>query len=380
MSYRIEKIENSAQIKEFHDLPDRIHAGNSSYRPPFRDEVEQVFSREHNERFRKGGICERFLIYREEEPAGRFALFIDPEKDRIYSPHCGGIGFIELKQYPGIVECMTDFAGRWHAERGYPSFRGPINFGENDTYWGILKEGFSEPNVYGMLYHKPWLANKIEENGAGKFDDVYMYRLDLSQNLPERIIAIAGRQLRKESIQLRMVDKKNLERDGEIIRRLYNAAFHNQVIGEREEEFIGITRETIQKMVKKMKPVLIPETSLIAFVDGKPASFLVSVPDMNEISAKTGGRLRWWDLFRFIGFKGRAKRLRPMAFGTHPDFRGMGLEAVIFSEGIRKTRERYPNLQSLEGGFVSEKNWIMRKGLEALGCRIAKTYRVYIWK
>lgn len=380
MDYRIEKIENSVQIKEFHDLPDRIHSGNPVYRPPFRDEVEQVFSEAHNERFRKGGVCERFLIYRGNDTAGRFALFIDPEKDEIYSPPCGGIGFIELTDSPGIVEAMTKFAKQWHREKGYSAFRGPVNFGENDTYWGILKDGFEEPNVYGMLYHKPWLADKIEESGAEKFDDVYMYRLDLSAELPGRIQAIADRLLRKDHIQVRMIDMKNLQQEGETIRQLYNAAFHQQIIEEREEEFIGITRETIQNMVKKMKPVLIPETSLIATVKGEPASFLVSVPDMYEISVKTGGRFRWWDILRFIGFKGRAKRLRPMAFGTHPKYRGMGLEALIFSEGINKTRQRYPNLKSLEGGFVSEKNWIMRRGLEALGCRIAKTYRVYYWE
>jgi hypothetical protein len=80
-----------------------------------------------------------------------------------------------------------------------------------------------------------------------------------------------------------------------------------------------------------------------------------------------------------IGFKKRARKFRPLAFGTDPKFRGKGLEALIFAEGHRWTKKHYPNLKILEGGFVSEKNWIMRRSLEAMGCVIGKTYRVYKW-
>lgn len=122
-----------------------------------------------------------------------------------------------------------------------------------------------------------------------------------------------------------------------------------------------------------------PETSPIAFVNGEPASFLVSVPDLHEISAQTNGKLKWWQFPKLIGFKKRAEKFRPLAFGTDPRFRGRGLEALVFIEGFKWTKENYPNLKVLEGGFVSEKNWIMRRSLEALGCKIAKTYRVYKW-
>jgi hypothetical protein len=42
-------------------------------------------------------------------------------------------------------------------------------------------------------------------------------------------------------------------------------------------------------MVKQLKQIMIPESVLIAFVNGEPASFIVSIPDMNEISAQTKG-------------------------------------------------------------------------------------------
>ncbi|MEX0723223.1 MAG: hypothetical protein WD053_05075 [Gracilimonas sp.] len=379
MSFKIQKIETQKQVEAFHRLPERLYKDHPWYRPPFRFEVENIFDRKKNERFEKDGECERFLIMYKDHVVGRFALFIDPEKDERYVPKLGGIGFIEMENRLGITEQMISFAKQWHQERGYAGFRGPINFGENDTFWGILTNGFQDHNVYGMLYHHVYYEKLIETTGPEKLDDLYMYQLQMNQAQPERLVKITERLKSKNSIEIRPIDKKNLERDGELIRQIYNRAFNHQVVKEREEEFIGITQETIRQMIKKLKPVLMPETSPIAFVNGEPASFLVSVPDLHEISAQTNGKLRWWHFPKLIGFKKRASKFRPLAFGTDPKYRGRGLEALVFIEGFRWTKKHYPNLKVLEGGFVSEKNWIMRRSLEALGCKIAKTYRVYKW-
>ncbi|MFP8487687.1 hypothetical protein ACKGJO_01175 [Gracilimonas sp. Q87] len=379
MSIQIHKVNSKEQIEQFHSFPDRLYKGNKWYRPPFRFEVEKVFDNEKNERFKKGGECERFLVKKKDRVVGRFAVFTDPEKDKVYNPPLGGIGFIDLEKDPAISKEMINFAKVWHKEKGNSGFRGPINFGENDTYWGILIDGFDDHNVYGMLYHHDYYEELIEVTGAEKFDDLYMYHLNMEQPLPERLVKITERLKSQPNVDIRPIDKKNLYRDGELIRTVYNRAFNEQVIEEREEEFIGISEETIHQMIKKLKPVLMPGTSPIAFIDGKPASFLVSVPDLHEISAKTGGTLKWWQLPRLVGFKKRAEKFRPLAFGTDPKYRGRGLEALVFVEGYKWTKQHYPNLKVLEGGFVSEKNWIMRRSLEALGCKIAKTYRVYKW-
>ncbi|MEX2585363.1 MAG: hypothetical protein WD315_03145, partial [Balneolaceae bacterium] len=109
------------------------------------------------------------------------------------------------------------------------------------------------------------------------------------------------------------------------------------------------------------------------------ASFVVCVPDLNEISAETNGRLRWWHLPKLLRFKKRATRLRTVVFGTKPKFRKMGMEALTFVRGVQSTRAAAPTLEYLEGAWVSEKNWLMQRSLEALGCVHHKTHRTYRW-
>jgi len=41
---------------------------------------------------------------------------------------------------------------------------GPINFGENDNFWGLLVEGFVPPS-YGMNYNPPYYQSFLSTMG-----------------------------------------------------------------------------------------------------------------------------------------------------------------------------------------------------------------------
>lgn len=320
------------------------------------------------------------MIYNEKEPVGRFALMNTPESDRALSPAMGGIGFIEFFDDLEIANAMIGFAADWHRERGYSAMRGPINFGKNDSYWGLLVDNFEDPNTYGMMYHPPYYKSLLEKTGAKKIDDQYSYKRSFREPVPERLVRITDRIEQKGSITFRPVDTGNLYRDAEYVRQIHNQAWSSQDISEREEEFSELTRETARNMVDKLKPLLIPESTLLAFVNGEPASFIVSVPDLNEFSGKTGGRLKWWHYPQLYFFKKRATRLRVLAFGTVPRYRKLGIEALIFVRGVQNTHRAAPNLEYLDGGWISEKNWLMQRSVEALGCRHYKTHRTFLWE
>jgi hypothetical protein len=379
MSYIFSRVETEQQIDAFHELPFRIYEDYPRWSPPFRFEIENIFDPEHNDFF-ADGECERYLVRRAGEVVGRFAVMNTPKRDKVLEPTMGGMGFLEMENDQQLAQEIIDFAESWHRDRGYTAMRGPINFGENDTYWGLLVENYDEPPIYGMFYHPPYYKKLIEQTGAQKLDDHWSYKRRFDEPIPERMQRIIDRIASKPSVSLRSIDMKNLERDAEYIREIYNEAWSNQDIDERESEFTELTQKTVRAMVSKLKPVIIPESTLIAFVDDEPASFVVCVPDLNEVSRETKGRLRWWHYPKLFWFKRRAKHLRSLVFGTKPEFRKMGLEALTFTRGIQFTREAVPSLEYLEGAWISEKNWLMQRSLEALGCYHHKTHRTYKWE
>ena len=379
MSFSFERVSSAKQVDAFHQLPFRIYEDYSQWAPPFRFEIENIFDPQKNAFFEKGE-CERYLVKADGRVVARFAVMNTPERDKVLEPTMGGIGFIEMENDPQLAQAMIDFASDWHRKRGYRAMRGPINFGENDTYWGLLVENYEEPPIYGMFFHPPYYKELLEQTGAQKLDDHWSYKRDFDKPIPERMQRITNRIENREDVELRSIDMSNIHRDAEYIRQIYNDAWRDQDISEREEEFTELTRDTMRDMVDKLKPVMIPDSVLIAFVDGKPASFVVCVPDLNEVSKETGGRLRWWHYPKLLWFKRRAKHLRTLVYGTRPEFRKMGLEALTFTRGIQYTHKAAPSLEYLEGAWVSEKNWLMQRSLEALGCHHHKTHRTYKWE
>lgn len=379
MSYRFEKVSKRTQVDLFHNFQNLIYKDYPKWIPPFRFEIENIFDPDKNSFF-QSGECERYLMFDSDEIVARFAVMNQPERDRVLNPKMGGLGFLELINDQNVMNGVIEFASNWHNVRGYSAFRGPVNFGENDNYWGLLVENFDVTPIYGMHYHPPYYKELFERTGAKKLDDHWSYRRDFDQPLPERLIKITNRIEEKLNVEIRPVNFKDPEEDAEAIRKIYNEAWSNQDIIDREQEFTELTRETVFKMVNQLKRVVIPDSVLIASVDGEPASFIVSIPDLNEVSKTTGGRMKWWQIPRLFLLKRHVKRLRNLVFGTLPEYRKKGLEALVFVRGIQMTKKAAPSLDYLEGAWVSEKNWLMQRSLEALGCHHHKTHRTYIWK
>jgi len=372
------KVDSKKEIDQFYDLQFRIYKDYPNWIPPFRFEIENIFNPDQNDFFQHGE-CERYLVLNGKNVVGRFAVMNNRNKDLIYDPPMGGLGFIEMEDEQAIADAIIGFAKKWHKSRGYGAFRGPVNFGENDNYWGLLVENFDEPPIYGMYYHPPYYKEFIENTGAVKLDDHWSYKRPFDQPLPDRLVRITDRIESRSDVKIRPIDSKNMERDGNYMRYIYNESWSNQDIREREEEFTELTEETARRMLRKVKPIMIRDSVLLAFVNGEPASFIVCIPDLNEVSKSTKGQLRWWHIPKLYTLKRKAKHLRTVVYGTLPKYRKMGLEALTFVRGIQMTYNAAPTLEYLEGAWVSEKNWLMQRSLEALGCHHHKTHRTYRW-
>jgi len=378
MGLEIKKVETSQHIRKFHDLPHRLYQGYPNWAPPFEFEVEAVFDAKKNIYFNYGE-CQRYLVLERDRVCGRFAVMHTKDKQNSEDRSSGGIGFIEMENDPSIFNQMLAFSKEWLSHRGINRMQGPVNFGSNDTFWGLLVQNFEEPPIYGMWYHPPYYKELIEATGPAKVDDHFSYKRRFDQPLPERLERIVDRVERNSKVQLRSMTPKTIEDDATFICDIYNKAWSEQDIRDREEEFEPMTTEAVRSMARKLKKVMMPESNYLVFVDNEPASFIASIPDLYELSKELKGRIRWWNIPRVMTFKNRATRLRTLAFGTVPRYRKLGVEALVFVRGIQNVKRAYPKLNALEGGWVSEKNWLMQRSLEALGMVHHKTHRTYEW-
>ncbi|WP_449435012.1 hypothetical protein [Pedobacter steynii] len=61
------------------------------------------------------------------------------------------MGFFECINDKEAAFKLFDTAKLWLAENGMEAMDGPINFGENDSFWGLLVEGFTPPSFWDEL-------------------------------------------------------------------------------------------------------------------------------------------------------------------------------------------------------------------------------------
>jgi hypothetical protein len=66
----------------------------------------------------------------------------------------------------------------------------PINFGENDSFWGLQLEGFEDPS-FGMNYNPRYYKDLFEKAGFVKDYDQITNILDAHKPFPERFTKIA---------------------------------------------------------------------------------------------------------------------------------------------------------------------------------------------
>jgi hypothetical protein len=148
------EVKDRSTRKIFLDVARFVYKNDEVWVCPLDMEVEAVFDPAKNN-FHQHGKCIRWILLNEQQQAvGRIAAFINQDKAYHYEQPTGGIGFFECIDNKDYAFLLFDTAKNWLIQQRMKAMDGPINFGENDSFWGLLVEGFTQPS-YGMTYNPP---------------------------------------------------------------------------------------------------------------------------------------------------------------------------------------------------------------------------------
>ncbi|GAF01641.1 hypothetical protein [Saccharicrinis fermentans] len=147
-------VEDKATRAGFLNVVEKIYKGDKHYVRPLNSDIENIFNPKVNVFFKQGSAI-RFILKDKGEVIGRIAAFVNEKKAYGYEQPTGGLGFFECVNDQKAAFTLFDAGVEWLKSQGMEAADGPINFGENDNFWGLLVEGFTDP-TYGMQYNPPY--------------------------------------------------------------------------------------------------------------------------------------------------------------------------------------------------------------------------------
>lgn len=321
---QIVSVTNSSLAKQFLEFPVSLYNEDSNWVRPLDKDIEQVFDPKVNPFFAHGS-CIRWLLFSDEKKViGRVAAFINDKKAFNYDVPTGGMGFFECIDDSQAANMLFDIAKDWLAERGMKAMDGPINFGENDSFWGLLVEGFTPPS-YGMNYNHPYYQTLFENYGFKKEYEQITNHLDVNKPFPERFTKIANWVAGKQGYSFEHFKKNQAQKYTNDLMEIYNDGWKDF------ENFVPVQLATLKSSFKKMEAIMDEKLIWFAYVNGEPASFVVIIPDANQMIKGLNGQLGIWQKLQFAWnrFKG-VQRMRAIVMGTKSKFQKHGLESALF--------------------------------------------------
>jgi hypothetical protein len=361
------EVKDRSTRKIFLDVARFVYKNDEIWVCPLDMEVEAVFDPAKNN-FHQHGKCIRWILLDEQQQAvGRIAAFINQDKAYHYEQPTGGIGFFECIDNKDYAFLLFDTAKNWLIQQGMKAMDGPINFGENDSFWGLLVEGFTQPS-YGMTYNPPYYQGFFEAYGFKTLYQQITNHLAVYKPFPERFTKIANWVAQKPGYSFKHLKVREIDQFAHDFMEIYNDAWKDF------ENFVPIEKATILESFNKMKTIMDPKLIWFAYVNNEPASFVIILPDANQMIKPLNGKLDLLGKLKFLYNKWKGvTRMRAIVMGTKQKYQKHGLESAMFIK-LKEYVLPLNQYQELELSWVGDFNDKMLAIHEATGATFGKKH------
>ena len=369
------EVNNKNTQKDFLEVARIIYKDDPVWVCPLDIEIDNIFNPKENTFYTHGEACRWILKNDNGELIGRVAAFINEKKAFTFDQPTGGMGFFECINDKKAAFMLFDKAKAWLEERKMDAMDGPINFGENDVFWGLLVEGFTHPG-YGMQYNPPYYKEMFEEYGFQFYFEQVSNHLDLTKPFPERFSKIANWVMKKPGYRFEHLDYDKTEKYISDFVEIYNDGW------QYHENFTPMDPQNLRNQLEKARDIIDPRFIYFAYVNDEPAAFLIMFPDANQIIKHMNGKLNLWTKLKFFYYKNIAKKLtraRIVIMGCKVKYQKSGVESGIFIS-LKNILDSINQYKELELSWVGDFNPKMRQLHESVGAVFAKkhiTYRKY---
>ena len=371
MAVSVKEVSGRKDLKAFIDLPFRLHSNHPLWVPPLKIERRLFLNRKMNAFFTHGE-AEYFLAYRDGRVVGRITAQVNHAFDDYQKKNWGWFGFLEFEDDQEVLEALLAAAEGWLRERGKERMVGPADFSMNDES-GVLIEGFDLRPMILQPWHPPYYQERVEQAGMTKAMDLLMWNLEVTNRdkVMPVIWELAEKVQSEHGIRVRPMRRRQLRKDMDAFAEVYNSAWS------KNWDFVPYSKKDLDGLAQELQLAFDKHWFMIAEREdtGEVVGMAITVPDLNQALEKMKGKLLplgWWYFLR----KGRIiDRVRVGFLGVKPEYQHTGVAAKLYEEHFDAAEAR--RQKGGEMGWILETNTAMNRGMEAMGGKVVKRYRVY---
>lgn len=375
MTIEIKKVISKSELDLFMSLPSELYKRFAEYVSPLMKEIRELLDPK-SASFFKYGEATYWLAYKNGAPVGRISAQIDNAQPTSAYGNAGLFGCLDVIDDIEVTTALFNVAENWLKEKGFEGAVGPFMLNINGQS-GLLVEGHDLEPLTMTPWHPPYLENHLERLGFQQVRDLYFWRLQWSAEMEANYTSRQKLPDLPKGVTMRPLDFKNMDRDVEFIRQVFNDAWSDNW------GFAPLQPEDVQAFSKELKPILRPEMGVIVEKQGKLLAVLLLIPNLFEFTGDLGTKpspIGWlklaWRVFRY-----RFNSARVLLFGVSKEIRHSVGGAVIAMWTINHLVTTLINLKRkqgwIEAGWVLDNNAALQSILTKHGFQKARTLRLF---
>lgn len=374
----IAPVAGKRDFDAFVDFAYRHNADDPNWVPPLRGDVVELLTPGKNP-FYEHAKVQLFLARRAGQVVGRISAHYDelalaqpPEQGM--GPGSGNWGLFEARD-EAVAQVLLARAEAWLRDQGMTRVLAPISLSVWDEP-GLLVKGHDHPPMVMMGHNKPEYEAWVERAGYTVAKRLLTCEVPIADSFPPLIDRIVASGERNPRINVRQVDKRHFDRDAAIIIGILNDAWS------KNWGFVPFTEAEKAYGAKKLAPLIIEGTNMIAEIDGEPVAFMLALPDVNSLLRSMNGRLfpfNWIKLLLWLR-NPRSEGFRVPLMGVVQKLQSTRIAsqmAFMMIEYIRRCGAGSHGAVRGEIGWILEDNKGMMAIADAIGAHVNREYRIY---
>ena len=329
---KVVKADTKKTMDDFVALPRYIYKDCAQYVPDLDMDVRATFDPKKNAGLEFSDI-QPFVAYDDDgRCVGRIAAIINRRANERWDVKTVRFGMIEFIDDINVSQALLNAVEEWGRTHGMNSVQGPMGISDFDKE-GMLVNDFNLMGSMISIYNPPYYPRHMEQLGFVKEVDWVSFHIDVPKVVPEKFARVTSLVQKRFGLTFKKMAKDDLLAGGygRKIFELLNIAYA-PLFG-----FSELSNRQIEDFLKQYIPIV--DTRLFTGVedcDGRLVGIAITTHSLSQAMHKSRGKLLplgWFHLLRSLKWKHEGV-VDLMLIAVHPDYQGMGVNALFFADLI----------------------------------------------